>query len=354
MAERGADKYSSIANEFRRRIAAGELSPGAQLPHRTELEESFQVSKVTMQRVMNLLIEDGFIEATRRKGSFVADRPPHLSRYALAFQGTPGGSGLWTRFWMAMVNEASGRERQNGISIPLFYGVDGYAATPDAQRLALEIEQHRLAGVIYLPNPREPDLTLLENIDVPGVAVQSGFDGSFSCVTVDYQSFVVRALEWLRARGRHRVAFVCPADFAESQGTWMQQQAVAHGFATRPYWTLGIGVESPGSARNCLHLLMNPAQTERPDALIITDDNLTEAATAGLLAAGVNVPAEMEIVGHANFPWKTPCLTETRRLGFDVRPILGACLHSIDEQRNGQTQPQLIEMPAQFEDELAA
>lgn len=354
LAERGADKYSSIANEFRRRIAAGELSPGTQLPHRAELEESFQVSKVTMQRVMNLLIEDGFIEATRRKGSFVADRPPHLSRYALAFQGTPGGTGLWTRFWMALVNEAAWRERQDKITLPIFYGIDGHTATEDAQKLNSEIEEHRLAGVIYLPNPRDPDISLLKKLDVPSVAIQSKFDGSASCVTIDYHSFLMRALEWLRARGRKRVAFVCASDFAEDSRDWMQQQAADYGFITHPYWIQGIGLECPMSARSCVHLLMNAAQSEQPDALIITDDNLTEAATAGLLAAGVKVPEAMEIVGHANFPWKTPCLVETRRLGFDVRPILGACLQSIDEQRAGRNEAQFIKMPAQFENELAA
>lgn len=351
---RGVDKYTSIANEIRRRIAAGELTPGAQLPHRTELEQSFQVSKVTLQRVMNLLIEDGFIEATRSRGSFVAARPPHLSRYALAFQGTPGTSPLWTRFWMALVNEAAWRERQDKLTIPVFYGIDGHTATDDAQKLALEIEEHRLAGVVYVPDPRSPDVAWLQTIDVPSVAVQSSPGEGVTCVTVDYGSFLERALQWLRERGHQRVAFVCPADFAELRGTWLQEQAAAHGFTTRPYWIQGIGLERPSSARNCVHLLMNPAQSERPDALIITDDNLTEAATSGLLAAGTNVPGELEVIAHANFPWKTPCLVETRRLGYDVRPLLEACLRSIDAQRVGDAAPQLIEMPAQFENELAA
>ena len=352
-ASRGTDKYSSIANELRRRITTGELSPGAQLPHRTELEGMFQVSKVTLQRVMNLLIEDGFIEATRSKGSFVVERPPHLSRYALAFQGTPGGTQLWTRFWMALTNEAAWRERQHKLTIPVFYGIDGHTATDDAQKLATEIEEHRLAGVIYVPDPRCPDLSLLKQMAVPGVAVQSSSNREVTCVTIDYHSFLIKALGWLRERGRSRVAFVCPADFAENMGDWMQQQVAAHGLTTHPYWIQGIGLESPFAARNCAHLLM-AAQADRPDALIITDDNLTEAATSGLVAAGVNVPTDLEVVGHANFPWKTPCLVETRRLGYDVRPILGACLRSIDEQRAGQTAPQLIEMPAQFESELAA
>ncbi|RYX83887.1 GntR family transcriptional regulator [bacterium] len=354
-ASRGADKYTFVASEIRRRIATGEFMPGTQLPHRTELEQIFQVSKVTLQRVMNILIEDGFIDATRNKGSFVVERPPHLSRYALAFQETPRGNHLWARFWMALVNEASCREREDNVSIPIFYGIDGQSDSSDYRKLALEVEEHRVAGVIFVAaHPREPDLSLLRRTGVPGVTIQSEPQQGVPCVVINYESFIIRALEHLRARGRRRVAFICPPDYAENRSEFMMAQAAAYGFETRPYWIQGIGLEMPAVARNCVHLLMAPGQPERPDALIITDDNLTEAATKGLLAAGVKVPAEMEVVGHANFPWKTPCVVESRRLGYDVRPLLAACLQSIDVQRSGETAPQIIDMTAQFEDELSA
>jgi DNA-binding transcriptional regulator YhcF (GntR family) len=356
---RGADKYTSVASEIRRRIASGEFSPGSQLPHRTELEQVFQVSKVTLQRVMNTLIADGFIDATRNKGSFVVDRPPHLSRYALAFQETPQGNSAerhhWTRFWMALINEATCLERANNISLPVFYGIDGHTDTPDYQKLVQEVEEHRLGGVIFVAaHPRLPDLSLVRRTGVPAVTVQCPPQEGVPCVVIDYESFVIRALEHLRERGRHRVAFICPSNFADYMSDFLQEQTVAHGMETRPYWIQGIETQVPSAARNCVHLLMAPVQPERPDALIITDDNLTEAATSGLLAAGIKVPGDMDVVGHANFPWKTPCVVETRRLGYDIRPILNACIQSINVQRRCDTAPQIINMTAQFEDELLA
>jgi DNA-binding transcriptional regulator YhcF (GntR family) len=356
---RGSDKYTSVASEIRRKIATGEFSPGSQLPHRTELEEVFQVSKVTLQRVMNTLIADGFIDATRNKGSFVVERPPHLSRYALAFQGTPQesstGNQHWARFWMALVNEAARRECQNNLSLPVFYGIDGHTDTNHYQKFVLEVEEHRVAGVIFVAaHPRLPDLSLLRRTGVPVVTIQCPPQEGIPCVVIDYESFVIRALQHLHQRGRRRVAFICTSDFSEYMGKFMQQQVTAHGMETRPYWIQGIEAETPTAARNCVHLLMAPVQPERPDALIITDDNLTEAATTGLLAAGIKVPRDIDVVGHANFPWKTPCVVETRRLGYDVRPLLGACLESIDVQRRGQYAPQIINMTAQFEDELPA
>jgi len=356
---RGADKHTSVASEIRRKIASGEFSPGSQLPHRTELEGVFQVSKVTLQRVMNTLIADGFIDATRNKGSFVVERPPHLSRYALAFQGTPQDSSTgnqhWARFWMALVNEAACREREHKVSLPVFYGIDGHPDSGCYQRLVSEVEEHRVAGVIFVAaHPRLPDLSLQRRTGVPAVTIQCPPQTGVPCVVIDYESFVIRALEHLRQRGRRRVAFICPSNFSESMSEFIHQQVAAHGMETRPYWIQGIETEIPSAARNCVHLLMAPVQPERPDALIITDDNLTEAATTGLLAAGIKVPGEIEVVGHANFPWKTPCVVETRRLGYDVRRLLQASLQSIDAQRRGQSAPQIINMTAQFENELPA
>ena len=106
----------------------------------------------------------------------------------------------------------------------------------------------------------------------------------------------------------------------------------------------------PESARNAMHLLMHADQKERPDGLIITDDNLVEAATAGLLDAGVSVPQDLTVVAHCNFPWPTPSHVPARRLGYDVRQILSACLSDIDRQRNGG-KPKSISIPAVWEED---
>lgn len=353
-ASRGVDKYSEIANEIRRRIAEGQFSPGSQLPQRTELEKSFQVSKVTLQRAMNLLIEDGFIDATPRRGSFVAQRPPHLARYAMAFQGTPSNGGRWSRFWMALANEATRREHQNDLTIPIYYGIDGHTDTSDYQKLRVEVEEHRVAGVIFVADyPRLPDLSLAQHTGVPSVTIQSAANDGVPCVTIDEKSLIFQALDELQARGCRRIAFLCAPEYAERRGEFLEAQVAARGMETRPQWMQSVAINEPFSARNCMRLLMSLPLAERPDGLVITDDNLVESASIGLLASQISIPAELKIVAHANFPWKTSCVVEARRIGYDIRSILGACLSSIDAQRQNLAAEPIIEVPAQFEEELA-
>jgi len=79
------------------------------------------------------------------------------------------------------------------------------------------------------------------------------------------------------------------------------------------------------SARRVVHLLLSGQ--ERPDALLVSDDDLLEAATQGVLDAGAG--AEVEVVSHANFPYPSTSLFPVKRLGFDLRAALGACLQNI-------------------------
>jgi DNA-binding LacI/PurR family transcriptional regulator len=120
----------------------------------------------------------------------------------------------------------------------------------------------------------------------------------------------------------------------------------------RPHWVQGVHLAAPQLARNCAQLLMHAGQDERPDALIISDDNLVEFATAGLIAAGVRVPDDLEVVAHCNFPWPTPSVVPVKRLGYEVSRVLKACLESIDLQRGGEAAPAATVIPAVFEDDI--
>jgi len=350
---RGADKYTSIANEIRRRIATGQFSPGSQLPQRTALEEDFQVSKVTLQRAMNLLIEDGFIDVMRRKGSFVAERPPHLSRYALVFQGRPDPRSHLSQFWVALANEAARHERQTQNSIPIYHGINGHVDTEDFQKLSGEIHEHRLAGLIYVPDYSfPPDLSVIGDSALPCVMLHYEENDLAPTIVASQESFMLRALDYVAAQGCRRVAFLRHGGDDDASYPYLPDALAERGLETRPFWTQGVSIRLPQSARNCMHLLMQPGQNEWPDALIINDDNLVEFATLGLVDAGVKPSGDMVVVAHANFPWKTQSYVEVQRLGYDIQQILAACIENIDCQRRNQEVPAVTQIPALFEQEL--
>ena len=66
--------YEQIADELRRKIDSGELSPGEQLPTEDELMELYPASRNTVRRAINELAVSGAVNTLHGKGSFVAER----------------------------------------------------------------------------------------------------------------------------------------------------------------------------------------------------------------------------------------------------------------------------------------
>jgi GntR family transcriptional regulator len=67
--------YVSIASEYARRIRAGELLPGVQLPSYAEMAKQHGVSDIVIRKVIELLGSQGLVRPVRRRGIFVSDRP---------------------------------------------------------------------------------------------------------------------------------------------------------------------------------------------------------------------------------------------------------------------------------------
>ena len=65
-------RYRTIADELRRQIAMGELANGAVLPSEAELAGSYDVSRVTVRKALELLREDGLVSSRQGYGWFVA------------------------------------------------------------------------------------------------------------------------------------------------------------------------------------------------------------------------------------------------------------------------------------------
>ncbi|MEX1015808.1 MAG: GntR family transcriptional regulator [Phycisphaeraceae bacterium] len=352
-------KQRLVSEQIRREIIEGQFAPGAQLPTRTELERRFAVSTITVQRALDRLAAEGFIHARGRRGTYVAENPPHLSRYGLVFAHHDSEARPWPRFWTALHNEAKRLEQSEpGREVTIFCDADPHGRSAEAQRLMRSVKAHRLAGLVFCFQPNWLSGTpALEESGVPRVAIthDSGLPG-VTAIKLDTASLLDRALDVLAEQGRKRVAMVTVGSIYASAADRERFHAglADRGMSTQPYWYQVLDVNRPQWARECLHLLMNDGQKHRPDGVIIANDNLVEHASAGLIAAGVRVPEDASIVAHGNFPWPTPSVLPVTRLGFDAREVLRVCFDSIDAQRRGEAVEPEAErwVKVKFENEL--
>ncbi|MBI3710887.1 MAG: GntR family transcriptional regulator [Proteobacteria bacterium] len=67
-------RYRQIIDALVRAIERGTLSPGDRLPPETKLAKLFSVSLGTIQKALAHLANGGFLQRTRRRGTFVAGR----------------------------------------------------------------------------------------------------------------------------------------------------------------------------------------------------------------------------------------------------------------------------------------
>jgi DNA-binding LacI/PurR family transcriptional regulator len=127
--------------------------------------------------------------------------------------------------------------------------------------------------------------------------------------------------------------------------------AAACGFTVEPQWIQRATPSAGCYNRQLGRLLVQGAPGERPDGLVITDDNLVPDLTAGLAESGVK---DVVVVAHTNFPHPTPSAVPVSRLGYDIRKLVALCMERIDQQRNGQTAAAVTVLPAMWEEEIGA
>ncbi len=338
---------------LRRRIIEGYFPRDSRLPTRKQLMASLGVSPLTLQRALDRLTKEGFVRSIDRVGSFVAPNPPHLCRYPLVFISSPTSSiGTWNRFWQTLSENVGSVEKQLGMQLPVYTGIDGHADNEDYRSLLRDLDCGRVAGLIFSQNPVVlEESPLLTTPGIPRVAI-SRYAHTMSAVAHDFEAFFDRAAQYLASHGCRKVAMLILPWQMKVWGESIKSAIARHGLQSRPEWLQVIsGAES---AQTVVRLLMSGAQSDRPDGLILGDDNYIEHAAAGLIDAQIHVPVDLQIVTHCNFP--EPLLTTLPfvRLGWDVRDMLKSALDVLASQRNGNNDPSHRRMirPC-FENELS-
>jgi GntR family histidine utilization transcriptional repressor len=71
--------YLQIKNRIQQRIASGEWQPGQKLPSENDLVNALDVSRMTINRALRELTQQGLIKRVHGLGSFVAETPRHAS-----------------------------------------------------------------------------------------------------------------------------------------------------------------------------------------------------------------------------------------------------------------------------------
>jgi DNA-binding LacI/PurR family transcriptional regulator len=259
-------------------------------------------------------------------------------------------------YYEAIERVAQDLERSNpALRLPVFTWADLDERDRSYQQLLDVINRHALAGIIFGTTPfRFVDTPVLTEPGIPRIAMMTG--GSYHGMPrleFAYQQWMSMAARHLVAHGRKRVAVVV----GTSVGPPLVHERLAPlrdaGLEVQDALVQAVTTDFPMWAASTAQLLMRGPASDRPDALIIDDDNLVESATAGLRAAGVSVPNDLTVVAHANLPYAPRAHVPVQFLGYRIDRGLRMCMEHIDAQRAGEHPANVLTLEPEFESAAA-
>jgi DNA-binding LacI/PurR family transcriptional regulator len=347
-----------IADDLRRQCIGGKLTPGMRLPRREELIRHYSASATTVQQAIDELVADGLLDARGRAGTFIAENPRHLTDVALVFPARCDDPFNWRHFYDVLAANAAMWRGDRLKRFHIYCCPLKEEASDDLSRLHDDIRKFRLNGVIHITREVNKELSHWQTkYEVPVVYVVPSHmqeTGSVPMVQLSYDSFFSRAIEFMAGHGRRRIAIVLNPDmYFQIEHEHIDREAARFGVEIRPEWRQFVGLGTPVCARSVTHLLMTADPLERPDCLIIADDNMVSHAIQGLNDSGLRAGHELDMIVHGNFPNSSPFEgIRITRLGFDSRAILDAGVRLLDAWREKGENAEFIELDAVFEDEL--
>ncbi len=335
-------RLDDALDTLRMRIVQGEFLPGSKIPTQDDLMKDLGIAKATMQRLFDILTSDGFIVPNGSSGTFVSENPPHLSRFGIVFPFTENDI-IHSRFFMGILYECRQFMAQTNCSFSMYYQPHP-TDNKEYERLLDDMKNHRLAGVIFTSDVGSLLGTEVMMInDVPRVIMMSNsntFEPVIPIVYPNHKDFIKMATEHLASDGRKRIANISIYNhYSEKLQLLISNELKNYNMISKKYWQLIADPTSPETIRNAVHCMMKLPPEDRPDGMIISDDNLVEDTVAGLVDAGIRSSEELSIVAHANFPLCPTSPLPVGYIGFDLQHVLNKCMEIISLERQGIIPP---------------
>lgn len=307
--------HLQIIDTLRHNIESGMYQPGDQFPTEMELAGEFGVSRGTLRRALQVLVDQGVLRRIAGKGTFV--KPAGSAGTNVSGRSTLVGIAIpeiHDPLSSSLINGAQRVLHENGYSL-IFCNLEG---NPNTEREQFErLRLHRVAGVVLFPLSIPGELELLHELrasKTPVVLVDRQVAGfATSSVMADHFQGARDGVKHLLDLGHQRIACIThpvPASSVQERVRGYEQAMRAAGLL--PYAAvsvLGLGAKTeqntpPFYTADEMKLVDHMLGVrERPTAVFCVNDYLAIGVMRHVLAKGIRVPDDLAIVGFDNNPF---------------------------------------------------
>jgi len=290
---------SQATEKIRQWIESGKLPRGLLLPAERVLADQLGISRPTLRRAIEPLVQQGVLESQPGRGTLVPDSSPDAARndWKILALVLPD---IANRFFSEVTESIEYTALQRGHQVLL---CNSRHQSHLEEFHIRQIVTHRVKGVILAHDPHQEvsgSLALLREARIPTVLLFStAREADCDSVVLDDRAGVDQALRYLFSLGHRRIAFCRPLpgprphpreihflDFLQRHGE--QRNGCILDIVGRP------DVEIQEVLRSMLD------QPDAPTACLAGNDNAALMLMTNLSALNVPVPGSFSVVGFDN------------------------------------------------------
>lgn len=252
------------------------------------------ISDTTRKRILEQLAEMGYGDLARKTG-------PKAGNLCFVVFKKNGEILDQHPFFLLLMEGLEAQTRKYGLNL-LFFTVDcRQPMEPQMERLnALDAK----GTVVFATEMLQEDLSLLENLHMPFVAL----DNDFTCFDVDTvainnQMGMFQAVEHLVSLGHKEIGCLCAKHRISSFGERrlaFQSALDNFGLPLREEYIVFLRYPEQGSYQDFKAYLESAPKL--PTAFVSEDDTMSIGAMQALREAGLRVPEDVSMVGFNNRP----------------------------------------------------
>jgi DNA-binding LacI/PurR family transcriptional regulator len=288
-ADKTTPKYVLVEDYLRNQIKKNRISD--RLPGERALAAELGFSYMTVRKAVENLVNEGLLYKVPTKGTFIADQKANKTRTRTIgyFLDSRIAGGLSSPYYSMIFNAIEKQATRQGYSLVYF---------SDSSDSNLQMILQKLDGVIASSFLRIENLIQQMKAIVPVVAIDNSVaDKTIPSVIIDNFNAQIQSVDYLCSLGHQHIGFMTgleDSDVGKNRYAGYKSGLIKQGIEVDPAlvfrgnYTFGSGVSG---AQYFLEL------EQRPSAIICANDSMALGAISKLHQEGLEVPADMSIVG---------------------------------------------------------
>lgn len=303
MADTGKPKYYALMEQLKNEILSGEIRPGQKLPSENEFARQYNLSRHTVRKALEILAQQGYIEAFHGKGTFCSEKMRHTTKsYNIAVVTTYISDYIFPRLIQGMDNVLS----ENGYSIILKN--TGNSRQKEAKCLE-ELLKKDIDGLII--EPSKSQLTCrhknlyesLEKYQIPYIFLQGIYaemrDKPY--IVMDDVKGGYLVTKYLLSLGHKKIAGFFKADDVQGMERHkgyvqaLQEENIHYD----PDMVVWFHTEDRRT-KPALTIRMMAQKEQLPDAVVCYNDQIAVQVIEAVEGLGLKVPEDISVTGYDN------------------------------------------------------